>query len=229
MLSEFLESAITMKMLSDVDIWRILLQVTTACYAMSLSKMIHNDLHSDNIWIETFPTPQQFVYTLEHHTFAFTSRYFVRVYDFDRSYVASLGPNHFLDDALMIPSQKNVFIPNGDILKLFGYVYNTRGREFNSRIKDVLCRNDKSRKLLDDVYTGGQFLRNPNTGRVLTSIDCARCFIGIGDIIARVGVLAKTGTYHGGKINFTAVCNQQMFDVHGVLKVAQNVERYRSL
>ena len=33
------------------NLWAILFQISTACYVLQLTKTVHNDLHSGNIWI----------------------------------------------------------------------------------------------------------------------------------------------------------------------------------
>lgn len=56
---------------------------TLECFRRSLFK--HNDLHVNNVFIEILPKPVKLFYEMNDTTYGFSTRNFVRIYDFDFS------------------------------------------------------------------------------------------------------------------------------------------------
>lgn len=78
----------------SLNLGPILFQVAAACYVMSLSKMMHQDLHLGNVLIEILNQPRTVTYIYNTKIYTFSTRYIVHVFDFDRAVVARLGKNH---------------------------------------------------------------------------------------------------------------------------------------
>ena len=106
----------------ELNIFNILFQIFAACYSMSLSKMVHNDLHTGNIMIRPLKKPKTLTYIIEGNKYLLKVYYFVHIYDFDRSYVKQLGDNKLLS-LYDIYSQNNEYIDNKDVLKILCSVY----------------------------------------------------------------------------------------------------------
>ena len=106
----------------DLNIFNILFQIFVACYSMSLSKMVHNDLHTGNIMIRQLKKPKILTYIIEGNKYILKVYYFVHIYDFDRAYVQQLGDNKVLN-LYDVYSQNNEYVDNKDVLKLLCSVY----------------------------------------------------------------------------------------------------------
>lgn len=140
---------------------RVLFQIVAACYAMRLVRMNHNDLHTDNIWVERVnPTNVSYIYDGNTYTFI-GLEYKAFVFDFDRAYVEKLGDNTNLD-GLEWCSQTNIFLPNKDIIKFMGYVYELSTYKDKTTILDILCPSETSKIILRNIYFQGVDLRLGN-------------------------------------------------------------------
>ena len=106
----------------ELNIFNILFQIFAACYSMSLSKMVHNDLHTGNIMLRPLKKPKILTYIIEGKKYILKVYYFVHIYDFDRSYVEQLGDNKVLN-LYDVYSQNNEYVDNKDVLKLLCSVY----------------------------------------------------------------------------------------------------------
>jgi hypothetical protein len=102
-------------------LFTVLFQSIAACYAMSLSKMVHNDLHIGNIYVEPFDK-KDVHYLYNNELFTYETDVIVKLFDFDRSFVTSLGNNPLLTWYCDY-SQCNKYIENLDVIKLMGGVY----------------------------------------------------------------------------------------------------------
>jgi hypothetical protein len=104
------------------NINNILFQIFAACYTMSLTKMVHNDLHSGNIMVRNLIKPKTLFYIINNKKYVLKVKYFVYIYDFDRAYAKRLGDNENLE-MYDVFSQNNELINNKDVLKLLCSVY----------------------------------------------------------------------------------------------------------
>ena len=132
----------------EINIFNILFQIFAACYSMSLSKMVHNDLHTGNIMIRTLKKPKIITYIIKKVKYVLKIKYLVHIYDFDRAYVKRLGDNHSLD-MYDVFSQNNEFYDNKDILKLLCSVYKYTGNKFYLK---CLTSNEKHLKDLIKLF-----------------------------------------------------------------------------
>jgi hypothetical protein len=72
------------------------LQIFIALYAMQYCRLMHNDLHAGNIFIQTLPHVQRMQYQIEDKRIAFDTKIKVMIFDFDRATCPSLGDNLFV-------------------------------------------------------------------------------------------------------------------------------------
>ena len=100
------------------ELYSILFQIAATCYALSLSKTNHNDLHSGNIFIELSEIPQIYIYVINSNRYEIETKYKVLVYDFDRGYNENFGDNPLLEGYHCEKAyQCNSFVENQDIIK----------------------------------------------------------------------------------------------------------------
>jgi hypothetical protein len=217
------------------DIWRIIFQIVIGCYAMSMSRMTHNDLHYENIWIVPLNKDTVFTYNLNHEVHNFESKYIAKIFDFDRAYVKDMGSNNILDAKMETYSQWNKFIPNLDIIKFFGYVFNEGVRmippvlanTFQNQILEC-CADVPEREFLRKVFTQGLYIQDPKTGTRIPSSKY-KYFYNMEDILTKVGRRAKTSKYVNRNSDIYAVCNNEMFKHSGRLKILDHVNTYRNI
>ncbi|VBB18103.1 hypothetical protein YASMINEVIRUS_566 [Yasminevirus sp. GU-2018] len=91
---------------ADIDKWieehirtmqEIMFQVLYTLFIFHNMKFVHNDLHLGNIMIETLTEPFDYYYVIGRpgssntHVIQLKSKYFVRIYDFDLSYIVHDG------------------------------------------------------------------------------------------------------------------------------------------
>lgn len=79
------------RVLSSSDLHAIVFQVLYTLNEMYYAGIKHNDLHLGNVWIQLLPNPRTLHYyyaspgSNQLHHFVITTRYLVKIYDFDRS------------------------------------------------------------------------------------------------------------------------------------------------
>ena len=110
---------------NKTEFWHIMFQIIAACYAMSLTKTTHNDLHSSNVFVRENDSEHSVLYNYNYKSYKMKTKYTVRIYDFDRAYNVKRGENLFLQDSYLKNkcSQSNEFIPNRDAVKICSYIY----------------------------------------------------------------------------------------------------------
>lgn len=164
--------------IQDRNIYNILFQIFAACYTMSLTKMIHNDLHSGNIMVRTLNQPKMLVYFINNKRYVLKVKYFVHIYDFDRSYVERLGDNEGVK-LYDVFSQDNELIDNKDMLKILCSVFKhtenisylrhltNNEKHLNSLVK--LFENDKRCNFQVEKYVPvkSSFFKNYNSAETI--------------------------------------------------------------
>ena len=82
------------------DLKKILFQVCCGCYAMHLSRVVHNDLHLGNVRLSTALDPQERIFKYDTDSYGsdikFECSIKAMIYDFDRAYSSVLGINDIL-------------------------------------------------------------------------------------------------------------------------------------
>ncbi len=129
------------------ELFKMYFQIVVACYALSLSKTSHNDLHAENIFLENYADSQGgnlINYVVNDVYFPLNIKYICRLYDFDRAYSVVVGKNFQLNNWLFIrQSQENKFYPSKDIMKISGWM--------TFAFKD----NPEALKMVRDTVTDG--------------------------------------------------------------------------
>lgn len=94
--------------------------------------LMHSDLHAGNVFVDAFPEPQEHTYSMllggDIVACTLKSKYFARIFDFDRSFSASIKENVLLDKTILCEyyGQCNEFRYFADahaILLVFYYFY----------------------------------------------------------------------------------------------------------
>ena len=101
-------------------LWAIVFQIALACYALSLARVTHNDLHHNNIFIQQTNSDQLYVFRVEDAYYKIVTSDKVKLFDFDRAYSFGHGDNPLNNT---ISSRRNRNIEQLDIVKLLCYVY----------------------------------------------------------------------------------------------------------
>lgn len=81
-------------------LWSIFFQIFVNLYLFSIIEMVHNDLHFGNIFVKVLPTTQLFNYVIDGKEYFLETDVLIYIYDFDRSFVSSLGKNELLEGSL---------------------------------------------------------------------------------------------------------------------------------
>ena len=109
-------------------------QIVTACYALFLSGVNHNDLHSGNILIKKL-SPRVNVYNIDGNKYNIYTNWSVMLYDFDRAYCSDFHAGY--QNKIHIGSDnaalKNKLHVGKDMIKIFYYLW---------RKADLVMRND---------------------------------------------------------------------------------------
>jgi len=91
-------------LVSESNSAAVVLQTFSACLAMgNVAKVFHNDLHDGNAFVEISKLPRSVRYRLVDTSgetvfdIVLTSKYKVKIFDFDRAYAKSLGKNPLVD------------------------------------------------------------------------------------------------------------------------------------
>ncbi|TAK83615.1 MAG: hypothetical protein EPO09_21210, partial [Aquabacterium sp.] len=140
--------------------WRVLIQIATACYAMSYTKLTHYDLHANNIFVKNVPSSER--RTVVQYAGELMLTYnnldlVPKVYDFDNSYAHSLGTNIALTDRFGVCKwygRCNLNIDNIDIMKVLCGVYKACDGlpVLQDIIADACCISSDSKSLMKDLF-----------------------------------------------------------------------------
>ena len=148
--------------LSEKDLWETTFQIVAASYAMSLSKMVHNDLRLGNIFVKDLGKEVSNVYVVNGNFYVISSRWKIFIFDFDRSYVKRLGENPFINtEPCLKYSQCNYYTENKDVFKVLCHIVNKVKTEnkFRSFTKTLLMclanTEDKIREIYQVLFEKG--------------------------------------------------------------------------
>lgn len=213
--------------------YKIIFQIFAACYAMSLSKMVHNDLHLENIFVEQIPE-QEVSYGISGLYYTFTTDVKVKIYDYDSSYVEHLGPNLGIPDFFCSKySYCNIFTENFDIItvliKIFKIVSNKDDELMNNRIrrlfyplfiKDYIFTSDSGKIFAVMVKNG--YVKN-DVGSIIeelrnfkTTLSIIKGFCGV---LENKNVLRTSSLRPNLDPDSVFVCKSSMFKPDGTLKI----------
>ncbi len=240
LINEVLEKSITFgdyifeRTHTPKDFWAILFQLAFTCYVMSLSKMNHNDAHVNNIFLKKFDKDEYMIYYINEIPVIINTSYKVFVYDFDRSYVQSLGINYLLtEETCLDTSQCNKFFENKDIIKILCNVYNT-SKDLNTRRKiiNLISSEETTKKDIEkiyrhmSIYTGKIqcFLVNEKEETLSEEVfkkfnTTEQILFNIVNELKNIGNYANAAEAYKSMINKNnvSVCNKKFFDENGAL------------
>jgi len=136
-------------------------QIATACYAMSLHGLAHNDLHADNIFV-TKVDKRINCYYIDGKIYKHETEYMVYIYDFDKSYIFG-----YKNDDLVKYRSSNIsndLIPNRDFVKTLCYAYRNVFQPQKDNLLDIIAPSRQAREIIEDRYNDPRcFLRGINT------------------------------------------------------------------
>ena len=205
-------------------------QVLCACYAMSLSKMTHNDLHSGNVWVS--PKKINFFYIIDNDNVVnIENGNFVMVYDFDRSYVKRLGPNLAISTNKAYCnkfSQCNEFIPNKDMIKFLCYVYSLCKKNSDKDMILSMITNDAKtyRYLNNEVFPNGDCLLSDSKGKAIPLEVYKKCF-SPKEMLLRVASMNSQGVIkrvYTRPNSYIFTMKENYFNGDGSLKIKKHLD-----
>jgi hypothetical protein len=207
----------------SVEIWKVIFQLMAACYAMSMSKTVHNDIHSDNSYCIQIPDTEV-CYIYNNQTYTFNSNIRLKVYDFDRSYTERLGDNISLNDHLCnVFSQCNLFL-NKDMIKALCYIYSVATDIDKQYILDCLTDRQNIQRTISKLYnTPDCFLQIDNFAippHFYQNLNPPEI------ILDNIAKLAQTNQNLIADLNNVFICNNTMFERNGKLKPFNRAESY---
>ena len=137
----------------EQELYNVLFQVFVACYSMSLSKLVHNDLHAGNVFIRTSLIKDRLYYINDIPT-VIRSSFTALIYDFDRGYCEKFGNNPKLQDfECKVSSQCNIYIENKDIIKILCYIYAyVENDSIRNNLLELITSNNLYKRELVDTY-----------------------------------------------------------------------------
>ena len=162
-LSTLVTSEVTeeeMSFANQQKFYTVYFQLCIACYTMSLSKMVHNDLHVNNVFVTKLDKPELnvfFIFTEDggFKKYHLLSEYKVMVYDYDKAYVVKFGDNLSVDES---SGQSNEFIQMLDIFKVSCYLCRTFNNKagksiFASMVFGLLSRKNDFQDMYNKYVT----------------------------------------------------------------------------
>lgn len=184
----------------------VLFQLAVACYALSLSKTIHNDLHMNNIFIQKIPWTTV-TYVIDEISYTFRTDNKVKVFDFNKSYCEKLGNNEFLDYDYEFfceeNGQCNEWVENKNIIQTFRHMYLYGKTPWNIIIANILEKeleyfNEKSTDTYE-IWSPIDYTRFPSTSEIIEKL---------GSYVNRSDVIQSDNIF---------TCNSDMFNSDGSL------------
>ena len=221
------------------DVWVLLFQIAIACYSMSLSLLVHNDLHQNNIWVVPLKKPIKIKYIINGVDYYFVTNYKIQIYDFDRSYSPLFGDNILNKNSEYLCTHWaycNELFQNKDIFKVLVDLYHVCHIEEKEKLNIILARETKDIEIVKTFINStrvneynktenvGSFGIKPNGERMNTE-DYMK-------ISPMTDIIHKISTYSINRIKLTDedpynlhkyetrtfVCNPDMFDRFGRIK-----------
>lgn len=238
---------------SDEEMNIIIFQALAACYVMSLSKIRHNDLHGGNIFVEKLDKEELVTYIYNNKVYTFHSQYRVMIYDFDKTYVESMGNNRSIWDIdfyCFKHSICNEFIENADSIKLMCIIYNyfsTRNvinclakddSLFTSELLGRTFENDKSCAFINPDLPAnwvkmGNFYVHTKTGIKMEKNPGFSMLDRYSELNDSFTILDKwwelnIGNKYEPNVENLFVAHPDMFYENGIIKDSQEVDFIRS-
>lgn len=123
MINEFVPQYTLEKFMSDVkdpkELYEVLFQIMYSLWVLYKTKTTHNDCHLGNVFIEDLKSAKKRIYIINKRPYIINSRFFVRIFDFDRGYSVQLGQNKLLEyPSNFYYGNKSAPFPNFDMFKV---------------------------------------------------------------------------------------------------------------
>jgi hypothetical protein len=157
--SEYINNVLSVNIADHVQhFMTIYFQICIACYALSLTKTNHNDLHTGNVFVTKLASPDTIDIYINDKKYSFVTSYIVTLYDFDRAFVKRFGPNQMLQDYICEAGQCNKFNEKLDIFKVSCYFSKAPSIATQtflmSNIYPLLASNENNLRWLQRSYLG---------------------------------------------------------------------------
>ena len=175
------------KMVTHSTLYKIFFQAAVGCYVMYLSKMIHHDIHTSNVFVENV-NKQNITYKMLGKYYTINTNQILKIYDFDKAYAKRLGPNtsldgFFCDEYLFC----NKLYNNHDIVKFFITTANfyKRNKAMRQIISEIICKDNLSKaqkREVEDIYNSS-FLASKTSHRDSSVLNM---FVSTEEIIRRI-------------------------------------------
>lgn len=218
-LDDFMDIFLERK-LSALYLWQVLFQILAACYALSLTKTVHNDLHPRNVFVRFLKERQPTLYVYNDEWYKMNIVIFVRLYDFDRAFTESLGKNNYLRGYQAF-NQTNEFVPNKDAVKICGNIHRLLGASRVTEREQLLQaisppNHEFAREFLSQPESAGvAYLRHPRTEKNLSASDLAAHFYPVETMLRNVASLAGV-----------VLPDRKARDAAGLLAAQKNIAYY---
>jgi len=105
--------------ITSTDKAQIMFQIIYALEVLQRYKIVHNDLHTNNILVVHFPDPIRMSFQVGERYFVINTKYVPYLFDWDLSYAESLGDNQKLVGNFEAMNIRNKFDQKTDLYTLF--------------------------------------------------------------------------------------------------------------
>ena len=219
------------------SIFTVLFQISTAIYALNLMKIVHNDLHYENIFIQTLDHPENIIYYINGKEYSIISKYKIFIYDFDRVYCLKLKNNPYLDDVFCNTYfQCNEFHENLDFIKivcyLFRYEYieeeeSKEEEDVKKRLLECIIMKEKDYAKLQESYIGNEnncYFQDINKGKESREEFLKLCY-DMENIVGNLFNLIKKDEKKDEKIKLNIyLCDKEYFNAKGELDIEKQTK-----
>ena len=191
-----------------LELWQILFQCLCAAYAMSMSRLSHNNFVADNILVERLQKPRNVSYHYALSTFYLSASVCVRVRDFTLSYHEDYGTN--------LLTYNNGFATILDSLKMLRQFYNIcRIDDDRNSILDIAIPNEQNSENLKKMFQDPAFLKSTAYTGEYNSVP---------KMLLACMKLANVTHTSSLPIQRIYVCHHGMFDTKGNAKIQEKVQ-----
>lgn len=141
----------------------IIFQFFYVFYVLHVYKIVHNDNHFSNTLIQVLDKPVTFEIDVYGTIVKFTTRYVVKLFDWDRAYNENLGENMFSRQEYQINSRQiSRFTPNRDFATFLCHIKSYKIKQFNDILSYLIPKFATVATKLDESQ-GEIFLPNALT------------------------------------------------------------------
>ena len=151
-----------------------LIQIVSGLAALELFQCAHNDLHTDNVFIDEFNQAKKVTYVYNglkgaKSVFKINSNISALIYDWDRAYVYALGDNNINNYFCKDYSSCNEYVPSRDLLKVFCYILpSVTNKEYKNNILKSMFKTEVSINYFKSNVNFDSYLNDINTNEVLS-------------------------------------------------------------